>query len=283
MLILKTGEAVLFDHQDRDLILSYHWSAKRNRNNVYAVTFIPAREGNKGHSSLLFMHTLIMNPPSGKEVDHWNGGGLDNRRANLRVVTHQQNMQNMRKSHPPRVASIAVGEVHYQGRDPLMGVVKKPKMERYRAVAHKDYKQYFLGSYDTELEAAIAHDRAMLYLVGPEARLNHPELHSIPASPEQLQRESGMTRRATRASKYKGVYPSGDKWMAMTYLNQESQYIGRFDTETEAAIFFDAVMRFHGCPAHRLNFPDVNTPPMSLEAAKAAAKAKVALVPEVVQ
>src|SRR6476660_298673 len=45
-------------------------------------------------SSCGTMHRLIMNYPDGMIVDHINGDPLDNRRENLRIVTHHQNAMN---------------------------------------------------------------------------------------------------------------------------------------------------------------------------------------------
>ena len=42
-------------------------------------------------------HCVIGCPIDGREVDHINGNPLDNRRANLRIVTHRENMANTRK------------------------------------------------------------------------------------------------------------------------------------------------------------------------------------------
>lgn len=48
--------------------------------------------------SVLHLHRIICNAPSGLEVDHINGEPLDNRKSNLRLVEHYQNMQNIQKS-----------------------------------------------------------------------------------------------------------------------------------------------------------------------------------------
>jgi hypothetical protein len=46
----------------------------------------------------ILLHRLIMNCPNDMVVDHINHDTTDNRKVNLRVVTHQQNMMNTKKS-----------------------------------------------------------------------------------------------------------------------------------------------------------------------------------------
>lgn len=43
------------------------------------------------------MHRVIMGTEEGKVIDHINGNGLDNRKANVRFATVQQNGWNKRK------------------------------------------------------------------------------------------------------------------------------------------------------------------------------------------
>ena len=57
--------------------------------------YLSANDKHKGRT--VQIHRLIMNPPAGLEVDHINGNGLDNRRENLRIVTHQVNQCNQPK------------------------------------------------------------------------------------------------------------------------------------------------------------------------------------------
>ena len=63
--------------------------AHKHRNTWYA-------KYNKTFSSVK-MHRLIMNASAGVQVDHANGDGLDNRRSNLRLCTHVENMHNSGK------------------------------------------------------------------------------------------------------------------------------------------------------------------------------------------
>lgn len=50
-----------------------------------------------GKSTPRTLHSLLVAAPKGMHVDHVNGDKLDNRRANLRIVTPQRNQVNRRK------------------------------------------------------------------------------------------------------------------------------------------------------------------------------------------
>lgn len=78
----------------------------------------------------------------GLQVDHINGDRLDNRRTNLRVVTHAQQGQNL-----PNVG---------RGRSEYRGVSFHKTTRRWRADVTVKGKQCWVGLFDTELEAAEA-------------------------------------------------------------------------------------------------------------------------------
>lgn len=79
----RSGYAII-DINDYSTISKYNWYLN---NHGYPVT---SKVGSGGHK--LLIHKLIMT--DNREVDHINGDKLDNRRSNLRYVTHQQNIWN---------------------------------------------------------------------------------------------------------------------------------------------------------------------------------------------
>lgn len=86
---LGKGLVALLDEEDYWLAQPYRWKPAPGGRTRYAVTKDPW-----GRTSSL--HRLILRPKASQEVDHINGDGLDNRRINLRLCSHQQNSCNMK-------------------------------------------------------------------------------------------------------------------------------------------------------------------------------------------
>lgn len=57
---------------------------------LYAYCTLGPEYGRK----VIYLHRFITEAPAGKVVDHLNHRGTDNRSANLRVVTHRENLTN---------------------------------------------------------------------------------------------------------------------------------------------------------------------------------------------
>lgn len=83
----RDGPEIIVDEADLPLVGHITWSisTKRGSHTRYAINFA----GGKRH----YLHRLLINPPEGMEVDHIDGNGLNNTRANLRVVTRSENIR----------------------------------------------------------------------------------------------------------------------------------------------------------------------------------------------
>jgi len=89
---LTKGYESIIDAADVYLVDCYNWFAIPVGSTVYA-----ARSDYSGKKMrMVYVHRTIMGEPDGLQVDHRDGGGLNNRRGNLRLATSSQNMQNRR-------------------------------------------------------------------------------------------------------------------------------------------------------------------------------------------
>lgn len=90
-----------------------------------------------------------MGEPAGLDIDHVNGSGLDNRRANLRACTRSENNANRHRaqSKTSRVKGVHLekqtgrwrAEIHWQGRRYTLGrfAALEDAAEAYRAKAEE--------------------------------------------------------------------------------------------------------------------------------------------------
>lgn len=85
---------------------------------------------------------MITNAKKGMSVDHINGDTLDNRKENLRICTHKENLRNQ-KRRPRKIAGNHKG-VYFRS---------DMKTKPWRAVAWDGAKTIHLGYFATEEEA----------------------------------------------------------------------------------------------------------------------------------
>lgn len=98
---LTKGKEAIIDDEDLELILNHKWHAhigSNTRTNYYAAAMVKDLSTKKRQRQIR-MHRLIMNAGVGDEVDHINHDTLDNRKCNLRLVTHAENMRNKALQH----------------------------------------------------------------------------------------------------------------------------------------------------------------------------------------
>jgi hypothetical protein len=146
------GYSILIDDEDIEIISLKKWKVEKNiKSNLYYVRTISEKN--------IYMHKYLLSCPIGMEVDHIDGNGLNNKKENLRIATHQQNNFNKKP-----YANNKVG---------LKGV--REDRGKFIATITHNYKTIYIGSYKTKEEAGIAYDKKALECFGDFAYLNYPE------------------------------------------------------------------------------------------------------------
>lgn len=141
--ILLHGRIVaLIDSADIPLVEGRRWSTNRKDRNCYV--YHQSYDG--GIKTTEYLHRTIANPSPDEVVDHINHNGLDNRRKNLRVCSHAENVWN---SNPNRqnTSSKFVGVSWHKARN------------NWRAVITENGRSKHIGSFQSEEDAAAAYDQ----------------------------------------------------------------------------------------------------------------------------
>jgi hypothetical protein len=144
----------LVDEEDYERVSQYRWSPARGRDTTYAMS----RSG----KTTIYLHRTVLSEPPCPEVDHKDGNGLDNRKFNLRVATHQQNLCNQRLS-----------RANTSG---YSGVSWNRRRRKWVAQTKHYGKAIQIGLFDSKVDAALARDEYMRAHYGEYARLNFPEI-----------------------------------------------------------------------------------------------------------
>lgn len=147
----------IIDAEDEEVMRQLNWTRflKRGVKTAYAYSWIKDVDGNRKQVK---MHRLLF--PEWKVIDHINGDGLDNRRSNLREVTHAENLQNR--------------GMQTNNKSGYKGVHWHKKDRRWHAEIRANKRRHYLGSFATAIEAAKAYDRAAQEYHGAFARMNFP-------------------------------------------------------------------------------------------------------------
>src|SRR5690606_12560496 len=138
------------DDDDYEWLSQWKWCAlvRKATKNVYAKRV----EHRDGRPVTVYMHRVIAGAGSGESVDHIDRNTLNNQRANLRIVTHQENMMNLK--------------VQRNNKTGFRGVSWDKSRQKWAAsISHRKVKKN-LGRYDTPEDAARAYDLAAVTLRG---------------------------------------------------------------------------------------------------------------------
>jgi len=189
------------DPEDYPEIAKFKWCIAKANGKDDTIYARRAERVNKKTKCVL-MHRQIMKVADGVALDHINGNGHDNRKANLRVADKAQNGWNQK---------IRTGNLSSK----YKGVAWHKEQKKWIARLGYKRKRIWLGTYDNEVEAARAYDRAAVKYFGAFARLNFPvdSTSSLFAEAKMsyAMDEKVKTKTTKRILELKG-YSAGELW-----------------------------------------------------------------------
>lgn len=143
---LNDGRFFQFDKEDYERIKEFKWIVNSDG---YVL---------KANNCNESMHRFLMGYPKGMEVDHINHNKLDNRKSNLRICTHQQNVMNIERKKKSNSGH--------------KGIFYSEKYNKYLAHIGYNKKLIHLGTFDTLEEALEVRKKAELEYFGEFANNN---------------------------------------------------------------------------------------------------------------
>jgi hypothetical protein len=160
---LGKGHIAVIDEEDASLVAGFKWYPMMIEGKVYAAGWKHLPPGR----FFVHLHRLIVNGQLGEIIDHADGDSLNCRRSNLRRATRQQNSRNRRPNRK-------------QGTSKYKGVFLCRRTGRFRARIVFNYKQFYLGYFASEEDAARAYNAKARELFGEFAYLNPLPESAIP-------------------------------------------------------------------------------------------------------
>lgn len=148
---LTKGKFALIDEEDYERVKQWKWS-------LHSGGYAQRGGSVNGKKKLFYLHRFILNAAVGSEIDHINGNKLDNRKANLRLCNHSQNLWNTRKSK--------------QNKSGYKGVSWDKRNRRFLVRIRNGKDNLYLGSFKDVIEAARTWNEAAKRYHGEFARLN---------------------------------------------------------------------------------------------------------------
>ena len=151
---LTQDKVAIVDADDFEWLSEFKWYAHERGRTWYA------RRAQSGKT--VFMHRAILchhgYDLTAGEVDHINGNGLDNRKANLQIISHAENIRKSR--------------TQINNKSGYKGVYWHKRDQRWQAFIEVYNVRKYLGSFKTKIAAALAYDVAAKKYFGTFAKLN---------------------------------------------------------------------------------------------------------------
>lgn len=147
---LTNGFSAIVDEEDIAFLLQWQWRAHGKFPQLYAVRDVWLPDVKK--LPMILMHRVLCGCPTTYGVDHINGDGLDNRKANLRLCTSSLNQANRKRS-----------VLNTSG---FKGVTWNRSVGKWQATIKRDGKNFYLGVFDSPHAAHDEYKKAALSLFG---------------------------------------------------------------------------------------------------------------------
>lgn len=141
------GEQFYFDLEDYDDLSKHTWSFSNHG-------YLRARINNKS----ILLHKFIIKQNNRLCIDHANGNKYDNRKNNLRLCSHAENLRNQKKQE--NKTSI------------YKGVCWNKAKNKWKSYIGFNSKLINIGYFDSEIDAAKSYNLAAVKYHGEFARIN---------------------------------------------------------------------------------------------------------------
>jgi len=142
---LTRGKSAIVDDDLYEILNQFKWYAQKDLNTFYARR--NSKIGNK-RTFILMHHMVVGFPLNRKNIDHLNGDGLDNRRVNLRIVPHRENMGNTKDRREHKTTSKYVG------------IIFDKKRKMWRSSIKIGEKYIYIGHFNNEEKASESYKNA---------------------------------------------------------------------------------------------------------------------------
>lgn len=159
---ITKGYVAIVDDDDFEMINIHKWNAELSKRKDGTILTVYAKRWGgtvDGKERKIFMHRVICNVANHLFVDHIDGNGLNNSKANLRICTASQNQRN---KFPSKNGKTSI----------FKGVYWHIQSKRWVSRIKASGVSIYLGCYRDEIEAALAYNNAAKLLHGEFARLN---------------------------------------------------------------------------------------------------------------
>ena len=210
---LTKGQVALVDDEDYEKLSQWKWYAQYRKGTgcYYAIRSDYSGDSQKS----VYMHRYILGLEAGekKVINHKNHNTLDNRKENIEICSHKENIRFSRKK-----KSSTKG---------YKGIYRVNSSRKWTAQISVDGERIYLGVFSNEKDAALAYDWGAKKYFGKFAYVNFPEIKNPPEP---------ISEARIKSSKFKGVswHRVAKKWQAYIDINRKRKHLGLYSTEEEA-------------------------------------------------